>query len=363
MGPPRFSAPFRLDDSRPPRRIHRAKSRSAIKARLEPHSLLRRTFGIALKLATPPRAPSTTAPGRPALPGTRPLGTGETHSHHRTLDEGVVRGEFLDVGGARLYYYAAGTRGGGGEPLVLIHGFPTASHLWQELVPLLPEGRRVVVFDLLGYGRSDPPGDLPLDIKAHADRLLVLLDLLGINRACLIGHDVGGGIAQAVAVRAPHRVSHLCLISSVGFDDWPSREVKMARATLPLTRHLPATWLLSVLKTDLARGYVDPDLAARSIDRYVRSFSTPAGRDLLVAHLEALQPADTLEIGARLGAVPAPTAIIHGAHDPFLSIAAARRLHHAIRGSTLEIIESGRHFLPEESPDRLTELIAELLER
>ncbi len=273
-----------------------------------------------------------------------------------------MRGEFLDVGGARLYYYAAGTRGGG-EPLVLIHGFPTASHLWQELVPLLPEGRRVVVFDLLGYGRSDPPGNLPLDIKAHADRLLVLLDLLGINRACLIGHDVGGGIAQAVAVRAPHRVSHLCLISSVGFDDWPSREVKMARATLPLTRHLPATWLLSVLKTDLARGYVDPDLAARSIDRYVRSFSTPAGRDLLVAHLEALQPADTLEIGARLGAVPAPTAIIHGAHDPFLSIAAARRLHHAIRGSTLEIIESGRHFLPEESPDRLTELIAELLER
>ena len=185
-----------------------------------------------------------------------------------------MRGEFLDVGGARLYYYAAGTRGGE-EPLVLIHGFPTSSHVWQDLVPLLPEGRRVVVFDLLGYGRSDPPGDLSLAIKAHADRLLVLLDLLGINRACLIGHDIGGGIAQAVAVKAPHRVSHLCLISSVAFDEWPSREVKMARATLPLTRHLPATWLLGVLKTDLARGYVDPDLAARSIDRYrhVRSIS------------------------------------------------------------------------------------------
>ena len=57
-----------------------------------------------------------------------------------------MRGEFLDVGGARLYYYAAGTRGGG-EPLVLIHGFPTSSHLWQDLVPLLPDGRRVVVPD------------------------------------------------------------------------------------------------------------------------------------------------------------------------------------------------------------------------
>ncbi len=274
----------------------------------------------------------------------------------------VVRGEFLDVGGARLYYFAAGTRGGG-EPLVLIHGFPTSSHLWQELVPLLPEGRRVVVLDLLGYGRSDPPGSLPLDIKAHADRLLILLDLLGINRACLIGHDIGGAIAQAVAVKAPHRVSHLCLISSVGFDDWPSREVKMARATLPLTRHLPATWLLSVLKSDLARGFVDADLGARSIERYIRSFSTPAGRDLLVSHLEALDSVDTMDIGARLGSVPAPTAIIHGAHDPFVSVTAARRLQQAIKGSTLEILDAGRHFLPEESPERLAEIITALLEK
>jgi pimeloyl-ACP methyl ester carboxylesterase len=273
-----------------------------------------------------------------------------------------VRGEFLDVGGARLYYYAAGTRGGG-EPLVLIHGFPTSAHLWQDLVPLLPEGRRVVVMDLLGYGRSDPPGPHTLDIKAHADRLLILLDLLGINRACLIGHDIGGGIAQSVAIKAPHRVSHLCLISSVAFDEWPAREVKMARATLPLTRHLPATWLLGVLKSDLARGFVDADLAVRSIEHYIKHFSTPAGRDLLVAHLEALDSADTMEIGARLGAVPAPTAIIHGAHDPFLPLTGARRLHQAIRGSTLDILDAGRHFLPEESPERLGELIAALVER
>lgn len=273
-----------------------------------------------------------------------------------------MRGEFLDVGGARLYYYAAGTRGGG-EPIILIHGFPTSSHLWQDLVPLLPEGRRVVVLDLLGYGRSDPPGDMPLDIKAHADRLLILLDLLGINRACLVGHDVGGGIAQAVAVKAPHRVSHLCLVSSISFDDWPSREVKMARATLPLTRHLPPTWLLGVLKTDLARGYVDADLAARSIDKYVRTFATPAGRDLLVAHLEALDSADTVEIGARLGSVPAPTAIVQGAHDPFLSATAARRLQQAIRGATLEVLESARHFLPEENPGRLAEIITALVEQ
>lgn len=273
-----------------------------------------------------------------------------------------MRGEFLDVGGARLYYYAAGTRGGG-EPVVLVHGFPTSSHLWQNVVPLLPDGRRVVVLDLLGYGRSDPPGELPLDIRAHAERVLVLLDLLGINRACLVGHDVGGGIAQAIAVRAPHRVSHLCLINSVAFDDWPSREVKLARATLPLTRHLPATWFLGALKTDLVRGYVDTDLGEHSIERYVRQFATPAGRDLLVRHLESLNSSDTVEIGARLNAVPAPTAIIHGAHDPFIALGTARKLQQAIRDATLDVFESGRHFLPEESPEQVSQVIETLLAR
>lgn len=273
-----------------------------------------------------------------------------------------MRGEFVDIGGARLYYFAAGTRGGG-EPIVLLHGFPTCSHLWQPLVPLLPEGRRIVVLDLLGFGRSDPPGALPLDIRAHAERVLVLLDLLGINRACLVGHDVGGGIAQAVAVRAPHRVSHLCLVSSVAFDDWPSREVKLARATIPLTRHLPPSWLTGVLRTDLARGYVDETLGTHSVERYVKPFATPAGRDLLMAHFEALDPADTLEIGGRLGTVPAPTAVVHGAHDPFLPLAGARRLQQAIRGATLDVHESGRHFLPEESPEWLADVLASLLDR
>jgi pimeloyl-ACP methyl ester carboxylesterase len=273
-----------------------------------------------------------------------------------------MRGEFLDVGGARLYYYAAGTRGGG-EPIVLIHGFPTSSHLWQDVTPLLPDGRRVVVLDLLGFGRSDPPHTQSLSISAHADRVVELMDELGINRACLVGHDVGGGIAQAVAVRAPHRVSHLCLVDSVGFDEWPSREVKLARATLPLTRHLPPTWVLGVLRTDLARGYVDAARAHHSVEHYVKPFATEQGRDVLVAHLEALDSADTVEIGARLGAIPAPTAIIHGAHDPFIPLSVARRLQQSIRGATLDVIESGRHFTPEESPDHVAQAISTLLER
>ena len=210
-----------------------------------------------------------------------------------------MRGEFIDVNGARLYYYAAGSRGAG-EPVVFLHGFPTSSHLWTDVVPLVPKGHRVVVVDLLGYGRSDRPSGRDVSVRGHAERVVGLLDELAINYACIVGHDVGGGIAQTMAVRWPTRVSRLMLVNSVGFDLWPGREVKVARAMLPLTRHLPATWLLSILRTDLMRGYVTSDRGAHSIEMYVRPFAKPDGRDSLVEHMMSLDSSETKAIEPRL---------------------------------------------------------------
>lgn len=273
-----------------------------------------------------------------------------------------MRGEFVDLGGARLYYYAAGQRGGG-EPVVFLHGFPTSAHLWSEVVPLVPAGHRVLVVDLLGYGRSDRPGAQPLDIRAHADRTIALFDALGINYACVVGHDVGGGIAQSMAVRHPQRVSRLALVNSVAFDAWPTRDVKLARAMLPLTRHLPPTWLLQVLRTDLLRGYTDHERGARSIELFVRPFASPEGRDAFMQHLLALDAKDTTTLAPRLETLVQPTAILWGEHDPFLPVSIARRLHDAIPGSTLEILPTARHFVPEEAPHRVARTLEALLAR
>ncbi|HET7457584.1 MAG TPA: alpha/beta hydrolase [Gemmatimonadaceae bacterium] len=273
-----------------------------------------------------------------------------------------MRGEFLDVDGARLYCYAAGNRGAG-EPIVLLHGFPTSSHLWSRVVPLLPEGHRVVVLDLLGYGRSDRPLGRDVSIRGHAERAIAALDLLGINYACLVGHDVGGGIAMAMAARWPQRVSRLCLVNSVCFDEWPSREVRMAKATLPLTRHLPPTWLLSVVRGDLLRGYSDSSEGTHSIDRYVKPFTGAEGRDAFVAHLLALDAAETAALDSRLASFVQPTAIVWGAHDPFLAPSLGRRLQEAIPRATLDVIPDARHFTPEEAPEHVADAVTELLSR
>lgn len=273
-----------------------------------------------------------------------------------------MRGEFVDLDGVRLYYYAAGSRGAG-EPVVFVHGFATSGHVWSDVVSLMPPGHRLIVLDLLGYGRSDPPGTRALTLHAHAERVVALLDVLGVASASVVGHGVGGGIAQALAVHWPSRVARLALLSSIGFGGWATRDVVLARATLPITRLLPPAWLLSMVRTELERGYGDASRATHSIDKYVRPFASNDGRAALVRHIRALDARETMALASRLGEIACPTSVLWGAQDPFLPVARGRRLADAIPGATLDVVPGARHFLPEDAPRQVADALATLLTR
>jgi pimeloyl-ACP methyl ester carboxylesterase len=227
----------------------------------------------------------------------------------------------------------------------------------------MPAGHRLVVLDLLGYGRSDPPNGRPLTLRAHAGRVVALMDALGITRACVVGHELGGGVAQAMALDAPARVSRLALADSVAFSGWPSRDVRFARALLRLTRRVAPGWLLGVLRADLERGYEDSTRAVHSIDRFIRPFATEEGREAFMQHLRALDAGETRALAERLGEIAIPTSVIWGANDSFLPVRLGRRLAAAIPGATLTIVPGARHFLPEDAPRPLADAIATLLTR
>jgi pimeloyl-ACP methyl ester carboxylesterase len=273
-----------------------------------------------------------------------------------------MRGEFLDLSGARVYYYAAGTRGAG-VPVVFLHGFATSGHLWSDVVPLMPAGHRLVIVDLLGHGRSDRPLHRVVDIRAQADRVIELFDELRIRHACVVGHGLGGGIAQSIAMRHASRVSHLALVASVAFDAWPARSVRIARAALSLAGILPPELVVGMVRRGLERGYDDPVRAAHSLDAYLRPFAGPEGRDALVAHLRALRNRETIKIGRKLAKLNVPTAIIWGAADRILPLEVGRRLQAAIPGATLTTVPGAGHMLPEEAPRQTADAIATLLAR
>ncbi len=273
-----------------------------------------------------------------------------------------MRGEFVDVAGARLYYYAAGTRGAG-DPVVLLHGFPTSSRLWHALVPDFAPGHRLIIADLPGFGRSDPPRAGAHSCGAHADAVRALLDDLGVERAILVGHGMGGGVAQAFAVQWPERVSALALVSSAAFGARPRGMVRFARALGPLTRVTPPTLLAGFVHGSVRRGFADISRSRLTLDTCLRHFTTTSGRDALAAHLRALGACDTARWSARLGDLHVPAAVIWGAEDPFYPRALGERLRQAIPGATLTVIPGAAHFVPEDSPDQLRRALEQLLTR
>ena len=119
--------------------------------------------------------------------------------------------KFLDLNGDRVAYRDEGS----GEVLLLIHGMAGSSDAWRELVPRLAKNYRVVAPDLLGHGQSTKPrGDYSLG--AFAVWLRDLLDELGIARATIVGHSLGGGVAMQFIYQHPDYCERIILISSGG---------------------------------------------------------------------------------------------------------------------------------------------------
>ena len=274
-----------------------------------------------------------------------------------------MRGEFVDLGVTRLYYYAAGTRGAG-EPVIFLHGFPASSQLWHGVVREMPEGHRVVVVDLLGFGKSDRPALASLSATAHADRLRLVMDDLGIDAACVVGHGMGGAIAQAITLNAPSRITRLCLVNSTAFDAWPRGAARIARllAAIPaLGRAAGAPLLAGLVHGSLLKGFADEQSGRHALDNYLRAFTMRLGVDALVSQLRVINDPSVAALGARLAGIAQPTSIVWGARDPWLDLQIGERLRDAIPGATLDVIPDAGHFSPEDAPALVAAAVGRLL--
>lgn len=137
--------------------------------------------------------------------------------------------QFTQVDGHRIAYIDEGK----GVPLLLIHGIPTNGLMWREVIPVLSKRFRVIAPDLLNYGQSEMPESADVSINAQRRILFGLLDSLGVRRAHVVAHDIGGGVAQLMAVDKPERVDRLVLIDSICFDSWPIPEFGLCRNLEP----------------------------------------------------------------------------------------------------------------------------------
>jgi 2-hydroxymuconate-semialdehyde hydrolase len=249
------------------------------------------------------------------------------------------------------------------EPVVLIHGIPTHGGLWRDVAALLSARVRVIAPDMLGYGRSSAPDGHPVDIVSQAGYLLRVLDELGVGRATVVGHDIGGGVAQLLAVRHADRVERLGLINSVCYDSWPIPEMKAAKKTAGVVEHLPPGLTAQGLKLFLRRGFVHQDRAERFLADFLERFAEEDGMKVFAAHARALDPAPTQEIAPRLARLTIPVAVIWGRQDPFQKSKYGERLASDIPTAELTWIDDASHYAPADAPSPVATALDRLLDR
>jgi pimeloyl-ACP methyl ester carboxylesterase len=243
---------------------------------------------------------------------------------------------------------------GEGMPVVLIHGVPTSPQLWRHVIPRIQHAR-CLAWEMVGYGESIPAGQgSNISVRQQAEYLVAWLKHLGIDRAILAGHDLGGGVAQIAAVRHRSHCAGLFLTNAIGYDAWPIPSVKALRAAAPLVSHLPDTAGKQILRTLMYRGHDDSALAQESLDLHWGPYARHQGAASLIQQIEALDVNDTLSIVDMLPSMNVPARIVWGAKDHFLKIQYGERFARDLN-APLYRIEEGLHFTPEDHPDVIAE--------
>jgi len=261
------------------------------------------------------------------------------------------------VSGYNLNYF----RTGAGEPVLLVHGITTYSFIWRKIVPLLKSKYDIITVDLFGCGDSDKPFDFEYSIKNHSKFLREFITSLGIKKLHFIGHDIGGGIAQRFAVENSELLYDLTLINSVAYDFWPVQPITLMRT--PIIRQFAmATLDVMTLKLIIKRGiYHKERVTQELVDLFWEPMKTKEGRKAFLHFAKSLNNQDLMEVEDLLRELKIPVMIIRGDADPYLSSAIAKRLHSEIRDSRLEIIPNGSHFIQEDEPEKVSDLILRFL--
>jgi pimeloyl-ACP methyl ester carboxylesterase len=259
-------------------------------------------------------------------------------------------------------------RSGKGPLLVLLHGIASTADTWSPVAARLAEHHTILAPDLLGHGASaNPRGDYSLG--AYASGVRDLITALGHERATVVGHSLGGGIAMQFAYQFPERVERLALISSGGL----GREVHpiLRASTLPgseiVLALLGGGWLRATggaVAATLGRLGLRAGEDLAGVAAGIASLGDAGARGAFVHTARAaidpggqrVSATDRLYLAAHL-----PTLIVWGERDPIIPAAHGEAAHAAIPRSRLEVFAGAGHFPHREQPVRFVPLLEDFM--
>lgn len=274
--------------------------------------------------------------------------------------------QFAEIAGMPVHYRDEGPEDPGGDdpiPLVFLHGTSDSLHAWDGWTEILSRNRRVVRFDLPGFGLTGPPPDGDLTMERYREVLTALMDRLGIERAILAGNSFGGRIAWTTAIHVPDRVAGLILVNSSGYvAEAVEVPAGFALAGLPGVRDaLRNTLPRFLVRMSLESVYADPDrLTEAEVDRFYEITLREGNRDALIGRFRMSPAGPDVK---RIPEIRSPTLILWGAEDRLIPPAAADSFAEAIAASQAVVLPDLGHVPHVEDPARSVVPVQAFLDR
>ena len=261
--------------------------------------------------------------------------------------EPVPPGMVRQIEGEWIHYVDHGS----GPAIVLIHGFMGSTFGWRSTIPTLAQGHRVVALDLPGFGFSDRSGAIAYSPQAHAERVTRLMDALGIERAVVIGHSMGGGVAERVAVGFPGRVERLVLVAAVDASvPEDGQHGGRGRGTLAFALAsiaFKSPLLVSMGVRRALAGMVSREFATGEV---VAGYLAPLLMPGTLACVRRLSEGTADATPVDLSAINVPALIVSGSRDTAVPPSVGEGLAKKIAGARHVVLEGAGHLIAEEQP-------------
>jgi pimeloyl-ACP methyl ester carboxylesterase len=268
---------------------------------------------------------------------------------------------FLDVAGMAVHLRDEGPRDDE-SPVVLLHGSGSSLHAFDGWAQALAAERRVIRFDLPGFGLTGPSPENIYTIDHDTCVLINLLDELGVTKCVLAGASLGGAVAWRTALAHPSRVEKLILVGAAGYPKTViSQPIGYKLLTMP---GIP--WLLQntlprfLVVQGFRNAWGDPEkVTTEMVERSIELTQRAGNRRAIIERFRQFDPG---AFAAEIQQLKLPTLIIWGGKDRLIPPDHAHRFHHDIEGSTLAIFDELGHAPEEEDPAMCLPAITEFLD-
>lgn len=270
----------------------------------------------------------------------------------------------------RFSYYRLGS---GGQPILLLHGWPQTSFAWRRVAPLLAAEFDVIVPDMPGFGDSAKP-DAGFDKKTISRRLRELVHTLGLTKVAVAGHDIGGAVAYAYAAQWPDEVSHLAFIESSlpAFGQEEAMDVAKGGSwhfgfnmagdiAEDLVRGREYLLVNHFMRRDTVGLFDANAVSTEDVEHYARALAQPGSLRCSCSYYRTL-PIDR-EDNRRWGATPLPMPALAVGAEWGYGPESAKTLRRVATDVDERMIARCGHYVAEERPAELAQALSGLLAR